>query len=449
MTVSSRMLQTFIATNDLPYIPLDDGLRLQIIPDFSYLPTCQKHQCAAYIADRALLVVWDDSPRKLISRAYNIEASIMNLIWTDELIAEEPHDEKKGASSTVYSVETSEPDTDVEKVQTEPPRKVVLIQAYLTAFTIVLAMAAISAGWRLVGLEIAADNNFVRVAFAVVVPIQLWCALFFFQTIATNLAQLFGPVTQMHINTKSYSGLPPPRLQVDQRGSLPHMTIQCPVYKEGLIAVIQPTIQSVKAAISTYEMQGGTANIFVNDDGMQLLSEDEARERQDFYDENNIGWVARPRHDPKGEHGEAFTRRGKFKKASNMNYAMWISNRIEDKLSAIFRPESWTQTDEAQAYQKALCECVEEDQGRTWADGNIRIGDYILIIDSDTRVPKDCLLNAVSEMEHSPQVAILQYASGVMVSNERLIEIKNNPNVPFSRTSQPPSSSAASPSSPI
>lgn len=227
------------------------------------------------------------------------------------------------------------------------------------------------------------------------------------------------------------------------------MTIQCPVYKEGLIAVIQPTIQSVKAAISTYEMQGGTANIFVNDDGMQLLSEDEARERQDFYDENNIGWVARPRHDPKGEHGEAFTRRGKFKKASNMNYAMWISNRIEDKLSAIFRPESWTQTDEAQAYQKALCECVEEDQGRTWADGNIRIGDYILIIDSDTRVPKDCLLNAVSEMEHSPQVAILQYASGVMVSNERLIEIKNNPNVPFSRTSQPPSSSAASPSSPI
>lgn len=62
-------------------------------------------------------------------------------------------------------------------------------------------------------------------------------------------------------------------------------------YKEGLEAVIKPTMFSIKAAISSYEMQGGTANIFVNDDGMQLISEDESRARQDFYDEHNIGWV--------------------------------------------------------------------------------------------------------------------------------------------------------------
>ena len=42
------------------------------------------------------------------------------------------------------------------------------------------------------------------------------------------------------------------------------------------------------------------------------------------------------------------------------------------------------------------------------------MGDYILLIDSDTRVPVDCFLDAVSEMEQSPQVAIIQYASGVM-----------------------------------
>jgi len=39
------------------------------------------------------------------------------------------------------------------------------------------------------------------------------------------------------------------------------------------------------------------------------------------------------------------------------------------------------------------------------------MGDYILIIDSDTEVPKDCLLDAASEMEHDPRMAILQYAS--------------------------------------
>jgi len=57
-----------------------------------------------------------------------------------------------------------------------------------------------------------------------------------------------------------------------------------PVYKEGLEAVIVPTIRSIKAAISTYEMQGGSANIFVNDDGMQLIDPEAARARADFYE---------------------------------------------------------------------------------------------------------------------------------------------------------------------
>lgn len=39
------------------------------------------------------------------------------------------------------------------------------------------------------------------------------------------------------------------------------------------------------------------------------------------------------------------------------------------------------------------------------------MGDYVLIIDSDTEVPKDCLLDAASEMEYEPRMAILQYAS--------------------------------------
>ena len=73
--------------------------------------------------------------------------------------------------------------------------------------------------------------------------------------------------------------------------------------------MIAPTVRSIKQAISTYEMQGGTANIFINDDGMQLMSEGESLMRQEFYADNNIGWTARPKH---GDDG--FVRRGKFKK---------------------------------------------------------------------------------------------------------------------------------------
>jgi hypothetical protein len=187
-----------------------------------------------------------------------------------------------------------------------------------------------------------------------------------------------------------------------------------PVYKEGLNGVIRPTVESLKKAIATYEMQGGSANIFINDDGMQLLGEEEAQARREFYDENNIGWVARPGHKPIPKAGEEkFLRRGKFKKASNMNYALMISNLVEEKLTQISRRKGWNQDDESEAYAEAL-QRVLHINGRAWADGDIRIGDYILIIDSDTRVPNDCLLDAVSEMEQSPEVAILQYTSGVM-----------------------------------
>ena len=87
----------------------------------------------------------------------------------------------------------------------------------------------------------------------------------------------WGPSSQARQNFKYYSGKAPERRVT---GRLPHITVQCPVYKESLANVIDPTMQSVRAAISTYELQGGTASIFVNDDGMQLLDQDLADGRK-------------------------------------------------------------------------------------------------------------------------------------------------------------------------
>jgi hypothetical protein len=82
------------------------------------------------------------------------------------------------------------------------------------------------------------------------------------QSIMGCLFQILGPVQQVMVNSRAYSGKAPKRIL---NGPFPHITVQMPVYKEGLYTVIKPTIMSVKAAISTYELQGGTANIFVND----------------------------------------------------------------------------------------------------------------------------------------------------------------------------------------
>jgi len=418
MTVNTRVIKLFLHNNDRPYVPLKDGLHLQVLPEISYLPRCQKHHFAAFIADRGILVVWDDEPRHLLHRARKIETALMEMIW--ERTPDSAADEKKELGHVQVSEVAS--DADVEMGKPGEHRPLVLWQAILCACTIALTVSCIALGWHKVAMETSVDHSYLRIAFIFALVPQLWLGFFFFQALVGNVAQCIGPTTQVHQNTKFYSGQKSKRLQRNAT-PLPHVTIQMPVYKEGLHAVIEPTIRSLKAAISTYEMQGGTANIFVNDDGMQLVSEDDSRARQDFYDEHNIGWVARPKHNPKPADGsQPFLRRGKFKKASNMNYAMWVSNRVEQKLSTIRRHERWTQEEESRAYCEALAEVIDEDEGRTWADGNIRIGDYILLIDSDTRVPVDCLLDAVSEMEQSQQVAIIQYSSGVMNVTDSFFE---------------------------
>lgn len=129
----------------------------------------------------------------------------------------------------------------------------------------------------------------------------------------------------------------------------------------------------------------GTASIFVNDDGLAYATEEDAQARKNFYHDNNIGWVSRPKN---GEDG--FIRKGKFKKASNMNFALNISNKVEDLLYQMVnehleRHGEISAEDEDRMYNAALQAVLSADS-RAKADGNIRMGEIILIVDSDTRV---------------------------------------------------------------
>ncbi|RDL36555.1 Nucleotide-diphospho-sugar transferase [Venustampulla echinocandica] len=396
MTVNSRVIKTFLQWSpDAVDVPLLNGLRIQILPTIDDLPRARKHQFAAFVASDALLVVWDDDALHLVTRAKAIEKELMELVWKTG----EPEDgEEKAANIASYEIDEESGEIIPEK------RPLHLQNTVLVGLTLILIITAMGAGFRQLAIQVAVDGSYTRLALLALTPVQIFFTLFFAQVIVGCLAQLFGPVRQLTVNSKFYSARAPPRIQ---SSILPHITIQCPVYKEGLTSVIAPTVKSIKQAISTYELQGGSANMFINDDGLQILDEEERRARIEFYADHSIGWVARPKH------GDNFIRKGKFKKASNMNFALHISCMVEEKLALIQRPGDWTQADEAQAYERCLKEALEEN-GRAWADGNIRVGDYILLIDSDTRVPADCLLDACSEMEQSPEVGIMQFSSGVM-----------------------------------
>jgi hypothetical protein len=296
MTVNSRVIKTFLQWSpEAVDVPLLNGLRIQILPTIEDLPRARKHQFAAFVASEALLVVWDDDALHLVQRAKAIESELMELVWKS---GEPDDDEKHDPNMHIYEI-------DEESGELIPERRGLHLQnSVLVALTIVLVVTTLGAGFRQIAIEVEVDGAFLRVALVALTPIQIFFTLFFGQVIIGCLAQLFGPVQQLSINSKFYSARTPPRIQST---ILPHITIQCPVYKEGLSSVIAPTVKSIKQAISTYELQGGSANMFINDDGMQLLGEDERRARIDFYADHSIGWVARPKH------GDNFIRRGKCK----------------------------------------------------------------------------------------------------------------------------------------
>ncbi|KAH6719302.1 glycosyl transferase family group 2-domain-containing protein [Leptodontidium sp. MPI-SDFR-AT-0119] len=402
MTVSSGVIEPFLDWSaDAIDVPLLNGLRIQILPTFEDLYQAKRHQYAAFIASEALLVVWDDEPTNLLQRAKTIEAELLKFVWKTAN-ATQIEKEELEAADLMVDEETG--------LMASKERPILLYNCFLVACSLCLLTVLIGLGYVKIADELVELQQWVSLAFLVMTPVNAFLTLFFSSVIISAIAQIIGPIQHLTQNSKYFSATPPMRLRTN---ILPHVTIQCPVYKEGLDSVILPTVRSIKRAISTYELQGGSANIFINDDGLQIISAEERQARIEFYADNQIGWTARP-----GHNSEGFIRKGKFKKASNMNYGLTISNSVEEALQQIDRPADWSAFDESIAYERCL-KAVLAKEGRAWADGNIRIGDYILIIDSDTRVPEDCLLDAASEMEQSPRVAIIQFSSGVMqVAND-------------------------------
>ena len=81
MTVNTRVIKLFLKRQDISSVPFSDGLEIQILPNISYLPNCQKHHFAAFVQDAGMLIVWDDEPKHLLVRAKHIENSLMAMIW--------------------------------------------------------------------------------------------------------------------------------------------------------------------------------------------------------------------------------------------------------------------------------------------------------------------------------------------------------------------------------
>ncbi|KAH9941252.1 glycosyl transferase family group 2-domain-containing protein [Epithele typhae] len=345
------------------------------------------------------------------------------------------------------------------------PRRPMLLAPIYNGLAAGLSIFFIGNGVNILLQEVQLDGNFIRLALAALLPLFFCVSLFFALQIIQNVSMALGPIAQFHKNSKYYSAVKPrPNKIVDN--ALPHITIQMPVYKEGLDTVLAPSIESIKKAMQTYARQGGTSTIFINDDGLRLLPVEERDARILFYANHGIGWVARPKHD---NAAGGFKRAGRFKKASNMNYALALSLKAEKHLSQLLSQEKgpnasapggsdermrygmqyqnhdgedqgslhpgfgqrvrtssetgsnttdeWDDLEE-KSLQMAIDEVYEANgrQFRPWAANGraCRLGEIILIVDSDTVVPEDCLRDAAREMAECPTVGIIQHESDVM-----------------------------------
>ncbi|KAF9782477.1 glycosyl transferase family group 2-domain-containing protein [Thelephora terrestris] len=440
------------APEDAQSIAVDQNTKIQIVDSMSMLPSADKEQCGAFIRDERVMVVWTDDFDTIIPLAREFEEKLIKLVWQNRVAfsasnstAQTPVDtssdvrlnEKAESSPPESTVRDKVPkkskwsfgwklssegpvspkDQDTEKgVPEYAPRRMRMFAPFYNGLGCALSIFFIGSGVNIMLQEFVLDPTYNRFGLLITAPFLMCVSIFFCLQVVANLSYFIGPVAQFHQNSTYYSAVKP-QLNKDVDSNLPHVTIEMPVYKESLKETIALSVYSIKKAMQTYARQGGTSTIFVHDDGLQLISPEDREERIAFYADHNIGWVARPRHD---NAPDGFKRAGRFKKASNMNYGLRLSLMLEKHLAELQANGASDEFEclEDQAMKLAVEEMYEESGSRfkPWAANgrSLRIGEVILIVDSDTIVPEDCFRDAARELAESPEVAIIQHESDVM-----------------------------------
>jgi hypothetical protein len=175
MTVNTRVLQLFMSARPHQhFIQIHKTLRLQVIPSLDQLKYAQRHQSAAFIADTATLLVWEDEPTRLLERAEYIQDALMTMSWKPE-----PADEgavEKDAKKPFIKIEEYEEEVTEEAAE-EGPRKIVLWQCIYEAATLTLMIGCLGTGWRWIAVEHMTDPNWMRLLFIIVLPAQAWLGL--------------------------------------------------------------------------------------------------------------------------------------------------------------------------------------------------------------------------------------------------------------------------------
>ena len=376
----------------------------RLVENILPFPTYDSMQTSGicFIREIGGAILWNDDASSLIEYASRWDQLITQLVFSEKekLTSQEVFGETEEKLET--QVEEREL-TDEEANLIGETRPVRLEWAATVGLTFVVMGLLTGTIVKSSVFQYMQSEDWKHLLYLLYVPVVVVLTSFFLNQIVSAILQLIGPIAHMHTNSKYYSHNRP--TTTIARKDLPHVTIHCPAYKEDLWDVIDPTVQSCRAAIATYEAQGGTANLLISDDGAQLRSPDQQKIREQYYATNGVAWTARR---PHGKDG--FQRRGLFKKAGNLNHGIQLSIDIEQRYN-----DTKTKDGDVDEYDRARKEILEERNGVDWCGGDIGLGSIVFIIDCDTRVPVDCILDAVLEFRDSPEVSIIQHIGDALL----------------------------------
>jgi hypothetical protein len=199
----------------------------------------------------------------------------------------------------------------------------------------------------------------------------------------------------------------------------PSVTIQIPIFREPFDAVIRPTLESARKAAERYrEKTGARCNVLVSDDGLLCFADNdlegalanarstppnarstaqsELLARIAYYEDADVAFVARPWPKP-GMPGTE--RAGRFRKASNLNYALRLADSLE--------PSEPLSEDHAR-FRTAL---PERAYALGVSRGDVRVGEFIVQLDKDSVMPPDVIQATVPEFLADPTLAYTQHST--------------------------------------
>lgn len=225
----------------------------------------------------------------------------------------------------------------------------------------------------------------------ITLPIMFGFLLFPTYFLITNLCAPFYSKKYLNSNSKYFL------YRIEQEDDLidyPSVTLQIPIYDEDFNQIIKPLIHN---CIKVRDNYPGKCNIIINDDGIfkflkdnidDILYNEKVKERIKYYKKYNIGFTAR----------KYKNRAGKFKKASNMNFGNTLSSHHVDICIS------------KQSEQFKILENLVINYIYTYIHyGDIKLGEYILILDSDSSLPDNCLTNIIKVFNKEEKLAYIQH----------------------------------------